>query len=231
MSGAGYSKNVLVVTGNGSKIGKTYTQEFVSFLATNQPPSGCTYIDLDKDNYDAAKLAKTIAKDLQLDVASIPSRSEQQATRWNQELAKWLIPDSPRPARVLWWIILDGAKQKGLPEEVQELISQIAQRVQRAQDYRLILIDYDYSLPLAIAGFTFKETVLPLQRTDVEQFLSLIHQERHGSVPEQDRLSEYVTAAYNKLAQYVQENPGIAPTDQLLLNLAVTDAVETIREG
>jgi hypothetical protein len=231
MSGAGYSKNVLVVTGNSSKIGKTYTQEFVSFLSVNQPPSGCSYVDLDKDKYDAPKLARTIAKDLQLDVTSIPSRGEQQATRWNQELAKWLITDSTGPNRALWWIVLDGVKQQGLPEEVQELISQIAQRVQRARDYRLILIDYNYSLPLAIAGFTFTEKVLPLQRADVEQFLSLIHQERHGSVPEQDRLSEYVTAAYNKLAQYVQENPGMNPADQLLLNLAVTDAVDTIREG
>jgi len=231
MSGGPYSKNVLLVMGTGSRIGKTYTHELVTFLSINQPPSGYSYVDLDKDNYDAAKLAKAIAKGMQLDINTIPSRGEQQATRWNQELAKWLIPDNLGTARALWWIILDGVKQKTLPEEVQELIAQIAERVQSARDYRLILIDYGSKLPLAVAGFMFRETVAPLGRADVEQFLSQIHQERYGAAPDQNTLSEYVAGAYNKLAQYVRENPEMDPRDQLLLNLAVTDAVEIIREG
>ena len=231
MSGDTYSKNVLLIMGTGSKIGKTYTYELVTFISISQPPSGCTYIDFGKDNYDAAKLAMTIAKGLQLDISTIPSRGEQQATRWSQELAQWLIPDNLGAPRALWWIILDGVKRTTLPEEVRELIAQLAERVQRTRDYRMILIDYGSKLPLAVAGFTFRETVVPLSRADVEQFLSQIHQERYGAAPDQNTLSEYVTGTYNKLAQYVRENPEIDPGDQLLLNLAVTDAVETIREG
>ena len=227
---SGDSKNMLLVTGERRKIGKTYSKEMVSFLSASQQPSGVVYIDLDTDNYDPAKLASEIAKTMRLDVGGMPSRGQQQASRWNQDLSNWLIPEVPDSRRVVWWIILDGFRQRMPSEEVQDLIAQIAQRVQGTQDYRLILIDYTYSLPVAVSGFMFREKVVPIQKEEVQHFLEQVHQQKHGSAPADEELADYVTGVYQKLAEYTQQYPDMTD-NHLLLNMAVTDAMEIIREG
>jgi hypothetical protein len=225
---AGDGKNVLLVTGEHRKIGKTYSKELVIFLSAHRPPSGVAYVDLDNDNYDPAKLVNDIAKGMRLD-SRMPHRGRQQASRWNQELSKWLIPEIPDPKRILWWIVLDGFRQRMPSEEVQDLIAQIAQRVQSTQDYRLVLVDYVYSLPVAVSGFMFREKIAPIQRPEIEFFLKQIHQQRYGSEPDEAKLSEYIAGVDDKLAEYTRNNPEMAE-NQLLLNMAVTDAVEIIRE-
>jgi hypothetical protein len=226
---SGEGKNILLLTGERRKIGKTYSKELLSFLSAKQQPSGVAYIDLDNDSYDPAKLIGDIAKGMRLDITGMPSRGQQQASRWNQELSSWLIPEIPDPKRVVWWIVLDGFRQRMPSEEVQDLIAQIAQRVQSTQDYRLILVDYTYSLPVAVSGFMFKEMIAPIQKDEVQHFLKRIHQQKYGSAPEEEKLSDYVTGVYERVAEYARQYPDMAES-QLLLNMAVTDAVEIIRE-
>ncbi|HXA79214.1 MAG TPA: effector-associated domain EAD1-containing protein [Candidatus Acidoferrales bacterium] len=223
-------KNVLLVLGEHRKIGKTYSKELVAFLSYNQQPSRVVYLDLDNENYSPARLAADIGKRMRLDVAGMPGQGEQQATRWNQDLSTWLIPEIPQPDRMVWWIILDGFRQRMPSEELQDLIAQIAQRTQSTQDYKLILVDYNYALPVAVSGFMFKEKVTPLEKTEVQHFLAQVHQQQHGAPPADDELSEYLSGVYEKLAEYTAQFPEMAG-NQLLLNMAVTDAFEIIREG
>jgi len=227
---SGDDKNMLLVMGERRKIGKTYSKEMISFLSVNQPPSGVIYIDLDTDSYDPGKLAGDIAKKMRLDVAGMPTRGQQQASRWNQDLSSWLVPEVPDPRRIVWWMVLDGFRQKMPSEEVQDLIAQIAQRVQGTQDYRLIVIDYNYPLPVAVSGFMFTERIAPIGRDEVQSFLQQVHQQKHGSLPADQELADYMTGVYEKLAEYAQQYPDMAE-NHLLLNMAVTDAVEVIREG
>jgi hypothetical protein len=227
---SGDAKNVLLVTGERRQIGKTYSKELIAFLSAKQQPSQIVYVDLDSDNFDPAKLAGAIGKPMRLEATGIPSRGQQQASRWNQELSNWLIPEIPDARRIVWWIVLDGFRQKMPSEEVQDLIAQIAQRVQGTQDHRLILIDYTYPLPVAVSGFMFREKVVPIQKEEVQRFLEQVHRQRYGAAPGDQELTEYVTGVYERLAEYSQQHPEMADS-HLLLNMAVTDAAEAIKEG
>jgi hypothetical protein len=221
-------RKVLVVTSDRRKIGKTYSKELISFLSDNQQPSGVVPIDLDQDDYDPAKLAAAIARFMGVALESMPPQGQQQAARWNQELVDWLVPVVPNLATTVGWIVLDGFRQKMLSEATQDFISQLAQRVQGTTRFRLILLNYTIRLPLAVEAFVYKDEVRLLDHSEVQAFLSKVHERKHGAEPTPDLLSEYVTGVYERLAQYAQEYPDVAE-DQLLLNMAVSEAAEIIQ--
>lgn len=220
-------RKLLVVTGEKRKVGKTYSKDLVDFLAINRPPSQVVYHDLDAADYDPIKLAKKLGPLMGMDLSSLPDSTSEQAPRSNQELVSLLIPDSPNPQPQVSWIILDGFRQKVPSEATRDFIDQFAQRIQARQDFRLLLLNYTYTLPLAVSGFAFKENVKPLGETELKSFLSRIHTDRYGAEPSTDQLAEYLQSVGDLLGQYTQTNPEHAE-DQLLLNMAVTDVADAI---
>jgi hypothetical protein len=78
-----------------------------------------------------------------------------------------------------------------------------------------------------VDAFVFKDKVAPIERAEVENFLSQVHERRHGIKPTGEELSDYVTGVYDRVAQYAREYPESAK-DQLLLNRAVTEATDII---
>ncbi len=221
-------KKVLLVTSDRRKVGKTYSQVLITF-AMNHPASRVIPIDLDQDDYDPGKLAATIARLMGIAPESMPPQGQQQATRWNQELVSWLVPVVPNPTETtVWWIVLDGFRLKMLSEAMQDFISQLAQRIQDTTRFRLILLNYTHRLPLAVEAFVFKEKVEPIAQSEVQTFLARVHERRHGTEPAEHVLAEYVSAVYERLARYTQDYPESAE-DQLLLNMAVSEAAEIIQ--
>ena len=103
---------------------------------------------------------------------------------------------------MVWWIVLDGFRQKMASEAVQDFIAQLAQRVQATSRFRLILLNYVYPLPFAVEAFVFKDHVRPLDQNEVQMFLSDVHERKHGAEPALQVLQDYVTGVYERLAVY-----------------------------
>ena len=221
-------KKVLLVLSDHRKVGKTYSTGLVNFLAANQQGAEMIPLDLDQGEYDPGSLASEIGRFMGLANANVPRQDQQQAPRWNQELVRWLIPTPPRPGDSVWWIVLDGFRQKVPSEATQDFIAQLALRVQETPRFRLILINYTYPLPLEVAGFALTERVSPLEESEVEAFLSRVHVLRHGAEPSRQRLTAYVTGVNALRAQFAKEHPEAAE-NQLLLNIAVSKAAEIIQ--
>ena len=221
-------KKVLIIRSDLRKVGKTYSTVLIEYVRNRRPQSNLAYVDLDTDDFSSGSLALKLAQELGIDTSTIPQQGQQQAARWNQELAAWLIPSTPPDLRV-WWIVLDGFRQKIPSEATQDLVAQIAQRVQGTETRRLVLVNFTYRLPLAVDAFAYKETVVAIAADEVEVFLSKIHERKYGSPPTSEALSEYVAGVYEKFDQYTQEYPDEAG-NQLLLHKAVTDTVDVILE-
>jgi len=220
-------RKLLVVNAEKRKIGQTYSTELVNFLSANRQPSRVVYLDLDSDDYEPVKLAKKLGELMGVDMTSIPDSTSEQAPRSNQELVSLLIPDDPNPQPKDWWVILDGFRKKVPSEGTRDFIDQLAQRVQARQDFRLLLLNYTYTLPLAVSGFAFKEGVRPLGETELKDFLSRVHRDRYGNGPRSEELTEYLQGVGDLLEQYKRDYPEYAD-DQLLLNMAVTDVADAI---
>jgi hypothetical protein len=220
-------RKVLLITSERRKVGKSYSKELIDFLVDGQQLASVISIDLDEHDYDPGGLAKKIGVPMKI-TSDPPQQMGQQPARWSQELLAWLIPKVPGDAvHTVWWIVLDGFRQKMPSEATQEFISQLAQRVQETSRFRLLLVNYAYRLPLKVEAFTYKDRVLPLADTDISSFLEQVHEQRRGAKPEKPQLTDYVDAYEARLAQYRTEYPEEAD-GQLLLHMAVVDTAELI---
>jgi len=220
-------KKVLIITGALRKVGKTYSRELVQFLVMHTQNAGKVYVDLDQMENDPAVVVTKIAQDLGLGAGGAATLGQQQAARGNHDLVDWLVPTNQIGQLKTWWILLDGFREHVASEGLQDFIAQLAQRIQGTPNYRLILINYSYRLPLAVDAFCLKEEVVPLTRVDVEQFLATIHERRFGALPAAAQLAEYVDGVYATVQQLTNSEPGSAG-DQLLLNTAATKARDLI---
>jgi hypothetical protein len=220
-------RKVLLVTSDHRKVGKTYSMELIDYVAAQQQPSGVVSFDLDTDDYDPIKLAKKLASEMGGNADLIPDRATEQAPRSNQELVRLLIPrTATQPAKV-WWLVFDGFRSKIPSEPIQDFIAQLGQRIQQREEFRLILLNYTYPLPLAVAGFTFKDNVKPLTRTELETHFASIHRQKYSANPTPKQLSEYLSGMDDRLAEYTQTHPEVVG-DHLLFNMAVSDVADAI---
>lgn len=222
------TRKVLLVTSEQRKVGKTYSTELVNYLSQSGPHSQAIPIDLDQDDYDQAKLARTLARHLGLPPDDVPKQDEQQAPRWNQDLVQWLVPlTPPEPGYKVYWIVLDGFRLRIPSEGLQDFIAQLAQRINSTVRFRLVLLNYTCRLPLGVDAFCFKDRVTPIERQEVSTFLAKIHERRHGSPPTPEELADYLAAVYDLHARNQHDYPESAD-DQLLMNMAVSDAADLI---
>lgn len=220
-------RTLLVVTAEKSKVGKTYSRDLVEFAYHKPPSQQVVYHDLDTDDYDPVKLAKLLGESMKVDMSSVPDSPSEQAARVNQELVKLLIPDTPNPQPQLWWIILDGFRQKVLSEASRDFINQLALRIQRRQDFRLLLLNYSYPQPPDVSGFAYEEYVKPLVEDDLKDYLTRVHQAKYKVDPTPKELDEYLSDVKETYERYKQKEPERAE-DQLLLNIAVSKVADAI---
>ena len=223
-------RKVLVITSAYRKVGKTYSKDLIEFVSSNLPPSDVAYADLDNETYTPIRLAKKLAKEMKLDASLIPNEATEQASRSNQELVSFLIPSRTDPAPMVWWIVLDGFREQIPSEEIQEFIAQLGERIQGTEEFRLILLNYDYTLPLAVAGFSIMDNLEPLTRPELERHFTHVHRQKHNTDPSDEQLAAYLAGMDALLDKLTQENPE-SVNDQMLINIAVTTVVDTIEEG
>ena len=222
-------KKVLLVKSVHRKVGKTYSKDLIDFVSKNLQPSGVAYVDLDTEEYDPIKLAKKLAKEMRLNASLFPDTATEQAPRSNQELVSLLIPIVPNPLPDVWWIVLDGFRERQPSEAIQDFIAQLAQRIQSTQEFRLILVNYGCVLPLTVGGFSFTQDLEPLTRTELETHFANVHRQKHNTNPSATELSEYLSGMDDFFAQFTKQYPE-SVGDQVLVNMAVTAIVDTIEE-
>jgi Effector-associated domain 1 len=223
------NKKILLVTSVHRKVGKTYSKELVNFISQSTSLTEMAYVDLDKETCDQFKLAKMLAREMKLDPNVIPAETTEQAARANQELVSLLITRSTDPAPKVWWIVLDGFRDHVPSEAIQDFIAQLAQRIKRTTEYRLILVNYDYSLPLAVDGFSFKDNLQPLTRAELETHFINVHRRHKKTNPSPQQLADYLKGM-DDLLQTLHEKHRRALDDQELINIAVSEVANTIEE-
>ena len=188
------------------------------------------FVDLDKKTYNPFELAKDLAQELKLDPNVIPAETTEQAARTNQDLISLLIRRDTDPAPKVWWIVLDGFRDQVPSEAIQDFIAQLAQRIKRTKEYRLILVNYDYSLPLAVDGFSFKDAPEPLTGTELETHLFKVHRQYKKENPSAQQLAGYMKGK-DDLLQALSQKHHLPLDDQLLINTAVSGVAEDIKGG
>jgi hypothetical protein len=220
-------RKVLLITSEHKRVGKTYSRDLINFIVDHRQPAGLVYEDLDAGDYNPVKLAKKLGAKMKRDFSEVPDEASEQANRSNQELVTLLVPDPGEEPSKVWWIILDGFKKKVPSEPMQEFIAQLADRIQDRQDFRLLLIDYDYELPLPVDILVLKDKVKPLCEIELKEFLAHIHQAKKGNLPTPEKLDEYLKGVQDLHNAYIQRDPKSAQ-DQLLVNAAITQVAEEI---
>lgn len=221
-------RKVLVVISSHRRVGKTYSTELINFVSGNLQPSKVAYIDLDSQKYDPIKLAKKLATNMHLSPDLIPDESTEQATRSNQELVSLLTTNTANPPPVIW-IVFDGFRDQVPAEAIQDFIAQLAQKIQSMQEFRLILLNYPVSLPLAVGGFIIKDELQPLTRAELETHFTNVHRQKYNANPSPQELAEYLLCMDEAFKKRSQDYPE-SVNDHVLVNLAVSDVVDTIEE-
>jgi hypothetical protein len=224
------SRKVLVVTSAHRKVGKTYSEDLIRFVSRKLQPSQVAHADLDSDTYTPITLTKELAKEMKLDTSLIPDKATEQAPRFNQELVNFLIPNTLTIAQTVW-IILDGFREQIPSEAIQDFIVQLAQRIKDTEEFRLILLNYTYSLPLTVGGFSFTDELQPLTPEELEIHFTRVHRQKYNTDPSQKQLADYLAWMNAYLTKYTQENPTLVNDQTFLLNVAVSAVAETIEEG
>jgi hypothetical protein len=222
-------KRVLMVTSTHRKVGKTYSTELVDFISQNSPMTEMAYVDLDSETYNQIKLAKKLAREMRLDENLIPDEATEQAARANQDLVSLLIPRGTNPSPKVWWIVLDGFRDQIPSEAIQEFIAQLAQRIRRTKEFRLVLLNYASNLPLIVDGLSIKDDVQRLTDTELETHFIKVHRQKYNTNPSPTQLAEYMAGMNLHLKKLKEQHAGSAD-DHLLINIAVTTVADIIEE-
>jgi hypothetical protein len=223
-------RKILMVTSRHRKVGKTYSRELVNFISQNTPLTEMAYVDLDSETYNPFKLAKRLAREMGLDPNSIPDETTEQAFRANQELVTLLIRRGTNTPSKVWWIVLDGFRDQIPSEAIQDFIVQLALGIRQKQEFRLILVNYTYTPPLAVDPYSIKEDLQPLTRTELETHFINVHRQNHNNTnPSPQQLADYLKGMDDVVAKLNQQYPGSAD-DQTLISIAVMTVADTIEE-
>jgi hypothetical protein len=222
-------RRALVITSTHRKVGKTYSKDLIDFVSQTLQPSEVAYIDLDSENYTPITLAKKLAGELKMSPNDIPDEATEQHPRSSADLISILIRKETNAAPTVWWIVLDGFREKIPSEPVKEFISQLAKRIQNTEEYRLILINYTSSLPPEVNLFSYKDDLKPISRTEIETHFTNVHRQKFKSNPLPAQLAEYLSGMDDLYQQFKQDYPE-SVDDQVLVNSAVTIVTDTIEE-
>jgi hypothetical protein len=217
-------RKVLAITSDHRKVGKTYSRDLINFIA-DHGKAGVVYEDLDAADFNPVTLAKKLGAAMNRDLSGVSDQPSQQAPRSNQELVSLLIPTPNEAAAKVWWIILDGFRRKLPSEALKDFIERLATQIVDRPDFRLLLINYTYELPIDVDYLVLKEKVEPLCPDELKQFLINIYETRKGMAPSQEKLDQYLKSIEVQ-HKAIMEKRSESAQDQLLLNIAVTQVVE-----
>jgi hypothetical protein len=220
------NSKVLLVISDQRQVGKSYTAGLIQFVSDYVGMSKVSYIDLDAFNYDLDTFAKRIAKEWGIDPEDLPGPGGEQESRWGQYLGKYLIEHVERRNGTVQWLILDGFREKILPQAMLDLVTDLAQRIQSDDLFRLILVDFTQQLPLDVQMFMLSDTVGLLSDDEIRTALRDLAAMKGPALSDEQSI-EYLELVKKRRQAYSQQYAGKA-SDQAFTHYAVSDVVKKV---
>jgi hypothetical protein len=160
------------------KSGKTYTNQYISYLSLKLQLYKFAYIDLANEyssDYLPSDLIRSISILMDMDPNSIPLQ-EASVDRWNQLLSQWLISQANK-APYNWWIVIDGLSKITLRKDMEGLINRILREIEMNNPkLRVVLLDCGgiNKLPIDIAYNVAHTQLEPLTSKEVKAFMQAL---------------------------------------------------------
>ena len=221
------------------KCGKTYSREYINFIADKFPTQRIVYVDLDDFDYTFLELAKRIAGDMVLDTTKLPPQDGEQPVRWARRLARWILEQCRNSQVDTWWIILDGFRVRAVQQDTFAFIDHLAEAVFFDQKHaRLALINFDKDRKEC--NSKQYETLLidlasPPSQTDVYEFFRKIYpsnNREHDRDEEQEErkknLQKIVSEVFAQTDQQVKKDVNQKLSYYDWLNIATARAARNL---
>ena len=162
---------VLVVRGE-PRSGKTYSTRLIAFLQ-NTFNYNIAKIDFGEAVYGPDDLVRSILRQLGRPVDNLPPQ-QAQAAYWVHELRDWLLGEVGKLARPVW-VVLDGFDEDQLQTSTQDLIRDLAVRINedRQIPLRLVVLSHrDVQLHIDVDPEMLREQLERIDRPQVAEFFA-----------------------------------------------------------
>jgi hypothetical protein len=220
------SRKVLIIRSDRRQVGKTHTCELINFVSGSSVYTKVSYIDLDQRLFDLRTLARKLALEWNIEPNQLPVQGEEQETRWAQQLAQYLIENAPQHNNPVRWLFIDGFRERIPSPGIQELIDQLATRIQSTATFRLVLANYNQVPPLTLLSFV--DIVTPITQQEIEAVFSELHLSKHKQEPSAEECQQYMAGYEMRLNQYKVSSPEYADS-HLLIHRSVADVAEEMQ--
>ena len=218
---------VLVV--NGERVsGKSYTNELISFLSERTPKNKTIYMNLDKYVFEAPNLTEMIGLQMGMDTTKIPQQQDEQKARWVQRLVGWILARVVNPGDTTYWFVFDGFREKTLLPETRDWIDELALQAEtNVPQCRVVLLNYQESLPFQISDFVSREEIKPIGRDELIDFFGQLNRDHKGNYSPTD-LTSKVDVLLAELDGAIASKPEITVERLRLLNKAVKETARLL---
>jgi hypothetical protein len=114
--------------------------------------------------------------------------------KWIRHASRWLVSEA-QSAGGKYWFVIDGFNECRIDACIKELITALTQYIAEETDgsLRVILLDYQDSLPSELGNRVIKQELAYLKETDVREFFTNFFGEPRKGVP--GPVDEYVEVA------------------------------------
>lgn len=191
----------LVVKGD-ARSGRSFTLELIMFVVGDTPDARIVHIDLSDAPADIGPgdLLRRIALQLGLDTDDIQPQQEQ-APRWNAELADWLV-GKVQNSDLTCWVVIDAIDKTRPRDETMDLIWKLAKAAANRPRLRVVLLACSEPPPDQVGALD--EEIKPIDRGMVEAFFTLFY--KHKGIDEPD--GRLVRKAADAALRDVPDNGG-----------------------
>jgi hypothetical protein len=171
----------LVVKGE-ERSGQSFTLELITYVIGDLEDARIAHIDLADSAADLGPgdLVRRIALQLALDMTNFPQQQEQ-APRWNDELADWLVGQVENGGRTCW-LVVDAIDKTRPRDETMDVIWKLAMRAATRPRLRVVLLACSEPAPEKVKAL--EEEIQPIDRGMVEAFFTLFY--KHKGVEQPD---------------------------------------------
>jgi hypothetical protein len=170
-------KPILVLNGS-SKIGKSYSTNYIEHFSNNQPPIITYRFELDPEfglEMGPEQVARDLVSMMGRSLGAMPQPTTNQKL-YARQLALWVLNEAAQtPSQ--HWFILDNFRGEKLRPDTRDLLIALSDHITTGvfpQHCRLILIGFDRALLTVDPGKVEEESIEPPSPGDVEASISEI---------------------------------------------------------
>lgn len=188
--------------------GKSYTLNYISYLKEYVGGFQFAWVDLQALTLKFGALlpedvGQSIGRQLRLDLATMPARGNEQASRWSQFFCDWFTGVVSQSDEI-YWIVLDECRRY-LRQDIRDLVQELAQRIAfQLDNVRLVLLHQKKSdLPVNVLARVEEERIQTIGETELIEFFQSIHGRFRAGVSDE----EFENRIVNSVARVLRHVP------------------------